>query len=291
MNFIYGIMCHQLTNPLVYLVNELIKSPNSKILIHVDKKSDLDHIKKSLPSSSQIEFLKERVDVHWGGYTQIEATLKLLNYASQFEYKYFSLLSGDDIPLMSIESIEKYLLSSDQEYIGYELQADPKNRIKYLYPDFFFIKEKSILEKIKCKLIIFLHKLGLYTQNIEGLPKLYKGSLWFILSYQAVQYILDFIKTNKDYDLAFRKSLCADEVYFHTIIQNSYFQERIYHPEDEEQVSEGGLRYIDWMSGPDYPKILDESDFDKMKQSGMLFARKVKANIDIDLLKQYFQYS
>lgn len=102
---------------------------------------------------------------------------------------------------------------------------------------------------------------------------------------------MDFIKTNKDYDLAFRKSLCADEVYFHTIIQNSYFQERIYHPEDEEQVSEGGLRYIDWMSGPDYPKILDESDFDKMKQSGMLFARKVKANIDINLLKQYFQYS
>lgn len=226
-----------------------------------------------------------------GGYTQIEATLKLLNYASQFEYKYFSLLSGDDIPLMSIESIEKYLLSSDQEYIGYELQADPKNRIKYLYPDFFFIKEKSILEKIKCKLIILLHRLGFYTQNIERLLKLYKGSLWFILSHQAVQYILDFIKNNKDYDLAFRKSLCADEVYFHTIIQNSYFQERIYHPEDEEQVSEGGLRYIDWMSGPDYPKILDESDFDKMKQSGMLFARKVKANIDIDLLKQYFQYS
>ncbi len=161
----------------------------------------------------------------------------------------------------------------------------------YLYPDFFFIKEKSISEKIKCKLIILLHRLGFYTQNIERLPKLYKGSLWFILSYQTVQYILDFIKNNKGYDLAFRKSLCADEVYFHTIIQNSYLQERIYHPEDEEQVSEGGLRYIDWMSGPDYPKILDESDFDKMKQSGMLFARKVKANIDINLLKQYFQYS
>ncbi|MFB6331091.1 beta-1,6-N-acetylglucosaminyltransferase [Acinetobacter variabilis] len=160
-----------------------------------------------------------------------------------------------------------------------------------IYIQIFFIKEKSISEKIKCKLIIFLHKLGFYTQNIERLPKLYKGSLWFILSYQAVHYILDFIKTNKNYDLAFRKSLCADEVYFHTIIQNSYLQERIYHPEDEEQVSEGGLRYIDWMSGPDYPKILDESDFDKMKQSGMLFARKVKANIDIDLLKQYFQYS
>ncbi|MFV5590727.1 beta-1,6-N-acetylglucosaminyltransferase [Acinetobacter variabilis] len=112
MNFIYGIMCHQLTNPLVYLVNELIKSPNSKILIHIGRKSDLDHIKKSLPSSSQIEFLTERVDVHWDGYTQIEATLKLLNYANQFDYSYFSLLSGDDIPLMPIENIDKYLLNS-----------------------------------------------------------------------------------------------------------------------------------------------------------------------------------
>lgn len=51
--------------------------------------------------------------MHWSGYSQIEATLKLLNYASQFEYQYFSLLCGDDIPLMPIESIEKYLLSSD----------------------------------------------------------------------------------------------------------------------------------------------------------------------------------
>ena len=58
--------------------------------------------------------------------------------------------------------------------------------------------------------------------------KLSGGSIYF-----------GFYKNNKDYDLAFRKSLCADEVYFHTIIQNSYFQERIYHPEDEEQVSEG----------------------------------------------------
>ncbi len=38
MNFVYGIICHQLTNPLMFLVNELIKSPHSIIIIHVDKK-------------------------------------------------------------------------------------------------------------------------------------------------------------------------------------------------------------------------------------------------------------
>ena len=289
MNFIYGIICHQFTHPLIFLVSELIKSPHSIILIHVDQKSEIKHIRTSLPNSSQIYFLTERVDVQWGAYTQIEATLKLLNYANQFDYKYFSLLSGDDIPLMPIEHIEKYLLTSDQEYIGYEPLADPAHRVKYLYPAFFFIKEKSIVAKMKCKILTFLHKFGLFTQNIDQLPELYKGSQWFILSHQAVQYILDFIENNKNYDLAFRKSLCADEVYFHTILYNSYLNERIYHPEDEQEVAEGGLRYIDWMSGPDYPKILDESDFDKMKQSGMLFARKVKSNIALDLLEKHFK--
>ena len=56
MNFIYGIMCHQLTNPLVYLVNELIKSPNSKILIHIDRKSDLDHIKNPYQAAHKYNF-------------------------------------------------------------------------------------------------------------------------------------------------------------------------------------------------------------------------------------------
>lgn len=48
---------------------------------------------------------------------------------------------------MPIEGIEKYLLSSDQEYIGYELQADPRSRIKYLYPDFFSLKKNQFQKK------------------------------------------------------------------------------------------------------------------------------------------------
>lgn len=288
MNFIYGIICHRLTNSLIYLVEKLITSSNSIILIHVDKKSDIAHIRKFLPNSPQIHFLTDRTDVEWGGYTQIETTLKLLNYASQFDYQYFSLLSGDDIPLMKVEHIEKYLLTNDREYIGYEYLADPAIQVKYLYPKFFLNKKKSIWIKIKCKILTFLHKIDLFNQDIDKLPKLYKGSQWFTLSNQAVSYILAFIENNKNYDLAFKNSICADEVYFHTIIYNSYLKEKIYCPEDEQNVCEGGLRYIDWDSGPDYPRTLDESDFDKMRQSGMLFARKINPNITVDILEKHF---
>lgn len=34
------------------------------------------------------------------------------------------------------------------------------------------------------------------------------------------------------------------------------------------------LRYVDWSEGEDHPKILDESDYEKIMTSGKLFARK-----------------
>ena len=34
------------------------------------------------------------------------------------------------------------------------------------------------------------------------------------------------------------------------------------------------LRYIDWESGPEFPKVLNENDFDSLKTSLGLFARK-----------------
>lgn len=55
MNFIYGVICHQLTHSLVFLVNELLKSPHSIILIHVDQKADLAHF--ILNSDSMIRYI------------------------------------------------------------------------------------------------------------------------------------------------------------------------------------------------------------------------------------------
>ena len=64
--------------------------------------------------------------------------------------------------------------------------------------------------------------------------------------------------------------------------------QRIYRTQHRIKDCETGLRYIDWDSGPDYPRTLDESDFDKMKQSGMLFARKMNTDITVDILEKHF---
>lgn len=287
MNFVYGIICHQLTNPLIFLVNELIESPNSIIIIHVDKKTDIHTIKSQIMEHAQIHFIEDRVDVQWGGYSQIDATLKLINYSQEFDYKYFSLLSGDDILLKDINTIENFLLESGKEFLGHDKCIDPIPRIKYLYPDFFYDRNKSFIKKIACKIVGKLHKLGFFNQNLDQLPTLYKGTSWFTLSQEAVQYILEYIEKKPNYDLAFRRSYCADEVYFHTIIYNSPFKDKL-NLNYENTPPEMALRYIDWKTGPDYPRTLDHTDFEKMQKSNSLFARKLKSDIDFELLNKIF---
>ena len=53
-------------------------------------------------------------------------------------------------------------------------------------------------------------------------------------------------------------------------------------------MSESFIRYIEWNSGPDFPKTLDENDFNKMKSSDMFFARKLEKDISLEKLKKFF---
>ena len=53
-------------------------------------------------------------------------------------------------------------------------------------------------------------------------------------------------------------------------------------------MSESFIRYIDWNSGPDFPRTLNENDFNRMKSSGMFFARKLEKDISLEKLKKFF---
>src|SRR5690606_14189931 len=291
MNFIYGVICHQLTHSLVFLVNELLKSPHSIILIHVDQKADLAPFHTQFGQHDQVYFLADRTDVRWGSYSQIEVMLKLLQEAQKYDYGYFFFLSGDDIPLCSNTVRELFLEKEYQkqtEFVGHDdLEDDLEQRVNVLYLPIMYQKAKSPLFQ-------FLNRWALWycrhfrKQDISHLPKLYKGSNWITFTDQAVTLILDYLEASIDYATIFKSSLCAYAIFFHTIIYNSHIQQHIYHAQQRIEDCETGLRYIAWDSGPDYPRTLDESDFDKMKQSDMLFARKMNTNITVNILEKHF---
>ncbi|MBK1781743.1 hypothetical protein JHL22_10990 [Advenella sp. WQ 585] len=290
--FIYAIQCHKLTNPLIFTINYLLKDPNNIIIIHVDAKTnhtDFLNIKNIFQKNDQLIFIEDRVEVFWGSFSQIEATLKLMRKAISYKFKYFSLISGDDIPILKTSEMNKFLSESYEkkiEFIGINTNNDAPNRIQFKYPKYFHNKDHSLKAKILRK--IFIKYANIFNKiDISELPSLYKGSSWFTISYEAIDYIFNYLEKNKQYKKKFLHSLCADEVFFQTILFNSNFKNKTYGLGILKDC-DMAMRYIDWEKGPDFPRSLDKSDFTSIKTSGMLFARKISSNISLKELEENF---
>lgn len=275
-NLAYCITCHKYSK----ILNENVKilSENNDIYIHVDKKSD---IREFEVLKERAKFIENRVEVTWGDYSQIESTLKLLEKTREGKYDYIFLISGDDLPLKNDEDIKKFLYNNKgKEFI--EIKEDIaflEDRLKYKYNKLLKKREKNLFEKLCVKI---LKKFKLFRKNeyYEFLPKIYGGSNWFCISNKFRDYVFKFLEENPNYIKAFFHSICGDEEFFQTIISNSEYKEKIY---------VNKIRYIDWESGPEYPKILNQDDFKKILESEALFARKFSDNLDLKSYKEFFK--
>lgn len=280
MKIAYCILCHKNNNVLRTLV-ELLSCDND-IYMHVDKKIALDGFAEY---KGRVSFIMDREDSAWGSFAAVRAIGKLLRATCAGKYDYIFLVSGDDLPLKSNAQIEAFLQKNyGCEYLGVTKGANVEHRVRYLYPQTIYYKDKPLWVRIR-------HRLKLYKKNhdFKMLPKLYKGCLWFTITSSLRDYILLYLDHNQWYIRAFEHSLNADEVFFHTIVCNSRFKNNLYKYDTDMHDTLMSLRYIDWFSGPERPKVLSENDYEKMKASDCLFARKINPNIDLDRFKREFE--
>ena len=284
MKIAYCIICHRNTNILRTSIKTL--SSDNDVYLHVDKKANIVDFEEY---QHNVSYIKERVDVRWGGYSQIESMLVLLNESRKKDYDYICLLSGDDLPLKSSNKIKEiFEKNRGKEFIGIQKNFDKnqlEDRLKYEHSPLSLKKNKNFFEE---KIITMQNKLKLTKLNkyYKLLPSLYKGANWFCISRELTNYIFEYLEENRWYKSAFEKSCCGDEAFFQTIVMNSDYKDRIYNYDIESDDNRMALRYIDWVSGPEYPKILDEDDLKNIKNSNCIFGRKFKETLDIDKYKR-----
>ena len=132
MNIAYCIICHKLTIPLEKTVD--ILSEENDIFIHIDKKIDINNFTKI---KDKVTFIKKRVDVRWGAFSQIQATINLLEETRIKNYDYIFLLSGDCLPLKNSNEIKSVLSKfKGKQFVARDLnisQKDIELRVKYNY--------------------------------------------------------------------------------------------------------------------------------------------------------------
>lgn len=260
---------------------------NFQLYIHIDKKSKISKIElNELRSHSIVRLVQQKYKVNWGGFNHLKSILYLTNQALKCKQnQYFHLITGHDFPIKKTSYFVEFFKNNDSEFTEFYTipkmgHADNNNmdRIEYYnFHDFWNSKIHKQFEKIK--LVIRLQKrLGLKRELSSKMPKLYGGSTYWSLSRECLEYVLEFTQKNKWFLNRFKYTLCAEEFYFQTLIMNSDFAKK---------VTNDNLRYIDWVArNGNNPAVLDETDFEKLKETNAIFARKFDYPQSIGLLSK-----
>lgn len=285
MNHSFLIMAHN--NPLLLkrIVCKLQKN-NHFFFIHVDKKININPFKECLQGLNNVFFIKNRIRVNWGGYSQIQCELLLLRtaFSTSVKMDYFHLISGADYPCKSNSVFDNYFIEHNGEsFMHYDsdeeirMWRDTKyrNRIQtWNFVDIFPFSNKglSILRQFIQKAFNLFVKRNL-------IPNVVAGWNWFSWHRNVVEYVLKYIELNPKYLNRFRYTLCCDEVIFHTLLQSKISELRINR--------HNSLRYIEWHPKREFkslPLILQESEYNDIIKSNSMFCRKVDPKESLTLL-------
>ncbi|GAB6008438.1 beta-1,6-N-acetylglucosaminyltransferase [Dysgonomonas reticulitermitis] len=248
MKICYLILAHNNFRHLDRLIGAL-NDAGSTFYIHIDKKVTESYT----PLANNARIIPGRININWGGYTMIEATLALLDYGTTHspDADYYILISGVDYPIRSRKFLYN-LLEKGKEYIDIApvpVLYRPVERYEYYYFDYDRRNLKHYNPKFLIEVLLKKFKIKRKTPF-----KIYAGTQWFALTRPCVQYILDTINEDKRYMDFFRHTLIPDEAFFQSIIGNSPFYENI----------ASSLTYTDW-EVPVPPATIEERHVEFLK--------------------------
>lgn len=278
----YLIMAHKSPNQLYRLVDRL-NDGLSHFFIHIDKKVEISQFDSLKSFGSNLMFI-DRFDGRWGRYgttLPLLAGLKTIRQ-SKFSFDRIILLSGQDYPIKSNSAINEFFEKSPYSvFISFfpipDLKKWPgKDRGGLYRVDKYYFGEKWY-ELLRSKTINILSiPMAFLRRKIPKKMAPYAGSAWINLDMYALEYILDFHEKNPEYLKFHRNSFVADEVFIHMLVGNSRDERLLARMENSEK------RFIIWESPQSpHPKTLRTADFNSIKLSEDLFARKFDEDSDI----------
>ena len=255
------------------------------VYIHVDKKACIEV--HELQGGRVRAYRQYRV--YWGSYNMLLATLFLLKKAAGNGYDRYILVSGSDLPIKSNVEIKRFFENNDKEYLEFVELPKPDwpgnggfDRIDYFHAralrkkwTFFERIFVEIENRINKRYLTPLMKRLKIKRRLKGV-RYFGGAVWMDLSGNCVCQMLNFLRKNRWFLQRFRWTLCADEIFFQTLILNYV---KGVHLENR------CLRYIDWTGGKSSPKTLTKDDYKKIKRSPNLFARKFDVATDSDIFE------
>ena len=252
------------TNPLqTERMIRRMQHPGFDFYIHVDKKMDIQsHL--FLAKIPNVYLIQDRVNVVWGGYNTIDATIRSVKeiFKSGKRYDYIHLMSGQDYPIKTASQIHDFFIDNNgKEFMQFEHfdewadESYPRIReyhlTNYNFPGRYYVQWLMN----KC--------LPVRKSPIE--MEFYGSSMFWALTSNCLKYIVDLMDSNAAFRRFLKFTWGSDEFIFQTLVLNSVFKANAVN---------NNLLFLDRIKGAAHPNILTASHLKALTDSDKLFARK-----------------
>ena len=307
--FAYLIFSHANVLQLQRLVHAIRKSsPNSAIVLHHDPSGEPLN-PSEFTAMKNVFFIAHPVAVRWADITQVHALLHGLEWAtSRLDFRWISIISGQDYPLRSLMLAEQELRETEFDafveanpikasdwsmFTRYYFQYWKLPRFRHHYKAPAFLRNylqtlRQLINRSRSPVRIeggirnTPMQLGVRTlaHPFSASFACYKGSDWFTLSRKAVNYVQEFTRKNPDYLRYFQRTYIASEAYIQTILWNS----------PQLKIANNNRRFILWDANhSSHPITLAHKHLGKMTASGKDFGRKFDPKLDNRVLDELDQ--
>lgn len=282
----YLIQVHKNYEQICLLINHLIDN-YTDVYVHVDKKQDELYIKlqNKYSTDERVNIIENREVVNWSGFSQVKATLNLMDSASKKEYDYISLISGQCFPLKSNDYIRGILSENKgKEFIEFkDITNDKKSRFRLKSYNFFrenrFIR--TLPMRILDNIIRRILKVFRVDRKIFENMNLYHGSSWFTITFDCMNFIIDYTNYNENFVQDFKYVLAPDEHFFQMIVLNSKYKHKVVN---------NNLRYIDWKGCKNSPNTLSMKDEKFLLDTESIIARKFDMELDKEIIYKIIEF-
>ncbi|MGX7694804.1 beta-1,6-N-acetylglucosaminyltransferase [Gordonia polyisoprenivorans] len=236
-------------------------SNGARVFAHIDKKAD-----ESRFETPRVEYVRNRVDVRWGGWSMVQATLNLMHAAAPTvtDKDYVVLLSGDSYPLQSQRSIDEFLPPAEDgvQYVNMlpfpsPIAEKPLNRVSRLYVEY---DPRSGRANLAPRVINKLKIPRPYRRALGG-RDMYCGSQWWALTGAAFHWLLRESRKASVFNSMCRRMFVPDEFYFQTLLGQCPYLSEV----------RRNLIFADWYRpvGP-RPSIIDSDHVIQLSRPGGL---------------------
>lgn len=298
MKIAYGISVYKDPCHLKRLV-EALDYTDVQFFIHVDKKVDINSFKQEVGNKLNVIWIKERLNVQWGGWNQVRYQLLFLQEAfkKNKEIERLFIITGQDYPLWSNNKICKECENSPNKIwmIGQNLtQMEGFSHMKkflkipHLWRDVNFRSNRLRRYITGGQRILFL----LLFPNTRHDYLIISGKKWdiwqssgyFSCNREVGHYILDVLKKEKKIKKYFKLSFVPEELVIPTIIFNSIYQSQAKINSDKNYKGLATLAALHKFVYAKSIKVFTVEDYNELKSSNKMFVRKVETGISDSLI-------